>query len=279
MLTASDERLLQACAYVPEHLPGYVCSITGAEPCLLDGWLCYRSGSTLVFIGFPIPASPRQDALAAGLDRAVAELHPAEVAVVAAALPEGLAPPAAVERDRYYRLALTDLVLPGKVRNMVRRASRDLEVEVGRTLTAAHRRLIDDFLVRRPVSDDVRFIYRRIPDYVAAVETARVFSARTRRGELAAFDVAEFGAEEWAFYQFNLRSGDAHVPGACDLLLHEIVGAARKQGQRYLNLGLGINPGVERFKANWGGVPFLDYASCRYRPRRRGLFDMLVRGL
>jgi hypothetical protein len=114
---------------------------------------------------------------------------------------------------------------------------------------------------------------------VATVETALVFSARTRRGELAAFDVADLGAEEWVFYQFNLRSSRAYVPGASDLLLHEIVGAARKHGRRDINLGLGINAGVARFKLNWGGVPFLDYATCRYRPRRRGLLDMLVRGL
>ena len=36
-----------------------------------------------------------------------------------------------------------------------------------------------------------------------------------------------------------------------------MVNIAQSSGKSAINLGLGINPGIRRFKAKWGGVPFL----------------------
>ena len=53
-----------------------------------------------------------------------------------------------------------------------------------------------------------------------------------------------------------------HVPGASDLLLREMVNLAHAEGKKTINLGLGINTGIRRFKEKWGGVPFLPYTSA-----------------
>jgi len=114
---------------------------------------------------------------------------------------------------------------------------------------------------------------------IADVPTALVFSARDRTGTLVAFDVAEFAGGEYAFYQFNFRSRARHVPGASDLLLHQVIVTARGQGKIFLNLGLGIDEGVAHFKRKWGGVPFLAYASCRYEPAPRMSLDAFLQKL
>ena len=66
------------------------------------------------------------------------------------------------------------------------------------------------------------------------------------------------------------------MPGASDLLLEAVIGAARSEGKRLVNLGLGINPGVRRFKQKWGGEPLLPYAYCRYAPGPPRPLDLLL---
>jgi hypothetical protein len=39
MITRPEERLISTQAYVPEHVPGYVRTTSGAEPCLLGDYL------------------------------------------------------------------------------------------------------------------------------------------------------------------------------------------------------------------------------------------------
>ena len=41
-----------------------------------------------------------------------------------------------------------------------------------------------------------------------------------------------------------------------------MVRLAQAEGKRYLNLGLGINPGIRRFKEKWGAAAFLPYESA-----------------
>ena len=78
----------------------------------------------------------------------------------------------------------------------------------------------------------------------------------TRMRELVAFDVAEFGAKYYAIYMFNFSSKDRYIPGASDLLLSGVINQAITEQKKYINLGLGISPGVTFFKKKWGGTPF-----------------------
>lgn len=38
-----------------------------------------------------------------------------------------------------------------------------------------------------------------------------------------------------------------------------MINLAREYGKGYINLGLGVNEGIRRFKEKWGGIPFLRY--------------------
>jgi hypothetical protein len=77
---------------------------------------------------------------------------------------------------------------------------------------------------------------------------------------------------------FNFRCRKRNVPGASDLLLHEIIEQARGQGKRFLNMGLGINDGVSFFKKKWGAEPFLPYRYRLYALQRPTVFKAILEG-
>jgi hypothetical protein len=139
--------------------------------------------------------------------------------------------------------------------------------------------MVDDFLKTHPVDEGIRIIFERIGEYLSSSTTAWVFDARNNRGELVAFDIAEFKPRDYVLYMFNYSSDALYVPGASDLLLSEVIQEAKKERKKFVNLGLGINPGVTFFKKKWGGVVFLPYASCLYHPSRRENLDMLLQKL
>jgi hypothetical protein len=276
MLTPAEEQRVLIHAYVPEHVSGYVSAISGAEPCLLGDYLCFHVRDFLLVNGYPLESSFDEAVLSRTIESAVSRFKPRHVAVIAPKIPGAVAAGQARERDECYRLDLSRVRRDAKLRNVLRRASRDARVETSRELREEHRSLIAEFLDTHPVDGEIKYIFGQIPAYVSAVPTARVFSARDGTGTLVAFDVTEFGARDYAFYQFNFRSRTHAVPGASDLLLDAVIAAARSEGKRALNLGLGINPGVRRFKEKWGGEPFLSYEYCRYAPGPFRLLDLLL---
>jgi hypothetical protein len=143
---------------------------------------------------------------------------------------------------------------------MVRRAERELQVTLGK-YGKEHRRLVDDFLSTHQLTKAQRHIFRHIPQYLKASKSARLIEAR-KRNTLVAYTVADMGSSEFAFYLFNFRSSREKIPGASDLLFNQMVNLAQSEGKKAINLGLGIHPGIRRFKEKWGGAPFLSYASA-----------------
>ncbi len=139
--------------------------------------------------------------------------------------------------------------------------------------------MVAAFLKTHPVDEATRFIFQRIDRYLSSSKTAAIFDARTGDGELVAFDIAEFKPRDYALYMFNFSSDARYIPGASDLLLARMIEQAKTEGKKYINLGLGINPGVAFFKEKWGGVAFLPHAFCLYHPPRKGLLEMILQWL
>jgi hypothetical protein len=162
---------------------------------------------------------------------------------------------------------------------MLSRAGRELSVERNKNFDEEHKKMVDDFLKTHPVDEATRFIFKRIDEYLSSSTTAWVFDARNKRNELVAFDVAEFKPRDYAIYMFNFGSDVLYVPGDSDLLLSEVIQQAKTERKKYINLGLGINPGVTFFKKKWGGVAFLPYTSCLYHPSRKENLEALLQKL
>ncbi len=165
MITSAQRRYIEAHAYVPEHLPAYVTAITAARPYLFGDYLAYAADDRLIFVGYPLSGAGDEAAWLSALDTAAARIRPRLIAITAAALPAALADCPASSPDAYYRLDLADVRPDKKLRNLLRRAERELTVRRVAGLDREHRGLVDAFLVHTPVDESTRFIYERLERY------------------------------------------------------------------------------------------------------------------
>ncbi|MFL7871461.1 MAG: hypothetical protein AB8I58_21715 [Anaerolineales bacterium] len=260
MITPDERALIAEHAYIPEHLPHYVSAISRTEPYLIGDFVVHLAGTHLIFVGYPLKGKFNKTQMLETLDEAKARFEPSQTSILAPALPSALEACEQSTTDEYYRLGLLPLRIPKKARNMLARARREVTVSIGE-FGREHKRLIKDFIRTHQLDNATRFIFKRVQEY-AKSHNALVFDARTPRGNLAAFDIADFGAGEYAFYMFNFRSRQHQVPGASDLLLAYIIAQAKTKGKNYLNLGLGIDEGITFFKKKWGATPFLKHVTC-----------------
>jgi len=162
---------------------------------------------------------------------------------------------------------------------MLSRAGRELSVGRSRDFSKEHQKLTKDFLKSHPVDEATGSIFKKIGEYLSSSTTAWVFDARNKKEELVAFDIAEYKPRNYAIYMFNFSSEARYVPGASDLLLSEVIKQGKTEEKKYINLGLGINPGVTFFKKKWGGLIFLPYAFCFYYPSRKENLEALLQKL
>jgi hypothetical protein len=271
-----DRTLANQEAYVPEHLVDYVEAVSGAEAYLREGFVMYRKGDALTIVGYPLGKRYSERDLEGVVRKALREFSPQQLNLIGEQIlffPKGFALKAE-SHDDYFRLDLNSFSAPPATATMVKRALKEATVERNRTFGEEHRGLLGEFLSAHRLGEAMRMIMEQIPDYAERVQSVVVISARDRGDNLIAFDVADFSAN-WSFYMFNVASRRRYVPGASDLLLHELIRLASEQGKRYLNLGLGINGGVAFFKRKWGGLPFLHYRYLRYEREGAGGLDRL----
>jgi hypothetical protein len=279
MITAAQQDYIEDHAYVPEHIPHYVTAISTTEPFLFGDFLAYAKNGHLILVGYPLKEPFEEKRLQRALEDAVKRLKPETVSLTAPSIPSSINDRPHPPSDHYYRLDLSSTLVSQKLRNMLKRAGRELTVGKNKFFDAEHRKMVDDFLRTHPVDEATRFIFERIGEYLSSSKTTCVFDARNKRNELVAFDVAEFKPRSYSFYMFNFTSDTRYVPGVSDLLLSEVIQQAKTEGKKYINLGLGINPGVTFFKEKWGGVAFLPYAFCLYHPSRRESLETLLQKL
>lgn len=265
MLTEDEETFVLNKAYIPEHIVSYVVPISKLEPFLISNHLCYSGRNQLVFVGYPLSSEGvsrnfDERILEKTLEKAVEEFRPENIAIIAPKLPP--IKKAIVESDKYFLLDLNSFEINKKLRNTIARASKDLIVERGK-IAEEHRRLVREFLKARSIDERTKYIFKNIPAYTSSSPTAVVLDARDKNSNLAAFNVVDF-SRDYAFYMFNFISRENYVPGASDLLFNELIKIAREKGKKYINMGLGINEGVRKFKEKLGGRPFLDYEFRAY---------------
>jgi hypothetical protein len=256
MLNDRERKWIYRHAYLPEHLPDYVGAVSGAEPFLHRNYLYFLGKKHLIFNGYPL--KPGAEPPARIYDHICARCRPTTAAVIASAIWLPAEPYEQQAVDSYYRLDLPVRPIDAAVAYMLRRAQRDLQISRG-SFGKAHKRIIKAFVAGHRLNRRQEYLFKHIPQYLKASDSAVLFEAR-RQKELVAFNIVDLGAADYAFYLFSFRSG-INVPGASDLLFHAMVKLAHAEGKKAVNLGLGVNAGIRRFKEKWGGVPFLKYSS------------------
>jgi len=279
MITTDQQDYIEDHAYVPEHLPQYVTAISQTEPFLFGDFLAYARKGLLIFVGYPLKKPFEEKRMRSALEEATNRFNPERVSLIAPSIPFSLNHCVRPPSDHYYRLDLPSLSISQKLRNMLNRASRELSLEKDRSFGEEHKKVVDHFLNTHSVDEATQSIFKEIGDYISSSRTAWIFNARNKRKELVAFDIAEFRPNDYSIYMFNFSSNALYVPGASDFLLSEVIKQAKAERKKYINLGLGINPGVTFFKKKWGGTAFLPYASCLYHPSRKENLEALLQKL
>jgi hypothetical protein len=281
-LNPSDERYALANAYVPEHIPSMMAAISHATPFLIEDYLGFAKDNWVIFVGYPLKAQFS----AAHCDKLVARIldlrHPDYLWFIGPEIPATLAQTCRVRQsDQHLRLDLAQATITPSLQREVNQAAQTLTVERTRIFTREHESLIKELMRREKLLPMIAELYRAMPDYVAHCETAQVLNARDARGKLAAFFVLELAAGQFDTYILGCYSKKNYTPHASDLLFAEMIAFARERGKPGINLGLGVNEGIRRFKMKWGGKEYLQYEFCECYfgpPAEISILDMVLGG-
>ena len=263
MLNRNEQEHIFQHAYVPEHLIQYATAVSGGTPFYVQGYLCYRQRNHLILIGYPLADPPEK--LSQVYPMVCERFNPDAITLVAedlSGLPPGDEPQPA---DHYYRLDLPLKPPHPDVAYMVRRAARELQIEAGQ-FGREHKKIIKEFIGGQKLSAALVKVFKQVSAYMKRSPSAYLLEAR-KSGRLAAFSIVDLGSAHYAFYQFNFRSAKMRVPGASDLLFDEMVRLAQSKGMQAINLGLGVNRGIRRFKEKWGGQAFLKHRTVHIQLR------------
>lgn len=278
MLTPEEEKYVLSNAYIPEHILNLMVPISKGEPYLRSGYLYFLKENWIIFVGYPLEHAFRTEDLERVLDATIKEHKPKYLWLIAPEIPHPLIQSCKEkESDHYYKLELDGFEVKKDMLRAIRKASKDLKVERGRGILKEHAILISEFIENERPRALIRELFLGMEEYVNISKDAIVLSAFDKQGGLTAFYVVEMGAFNFATYVVGCYSRVNYVPNASDLLFFEMINLSKERGKGYIHLGLGVNEGIRRFKEKWGGVPFLKYEFCEYRPPKgiTGILDMM----
>lgn len=253
-------------AVVPEQVVAYVSAVSGARPRMVGPCVGYECGGEFVLAAYPLHDPRDEGAMAEAVEQALQIPGLRRITVIGPTRPASAPPGSRFEEDRYYAVPVPPPEPASKLRNLLRRASRELTVERGRQWGDDHLHLVQRYLDERRLAPGTRHIFERLPGYLAASPGSLLFSARLADGRLAAFAVGEFASLCTAFFMFCFRDFQLAPPGSTDLLLSDLLDEAGRRGHSLMNLGLGVNEGIRFFKRKWGAIDFLPYVQVTWAP-------------
>jgi hypothetical protein len=226
-----------------------------------------------VVLGYPLQDPLDVQGMSGAVDEALKIPGLERLTVIGPARPPQAPSGTPVVEDGYYALPLPFSSPGQKLRNLLHRAERELNVERGHRLEGQHLALVREYLDGRPLGAGTRHIFRRLPEYLNASGSSMMISASLPDGRLAAFAVGEFGALQTAFFMFCFRDRTIAPPGSADLVLSGLLEEAQRRGHSRMNLGLGVNEGIRFFKRKWGAELYLPCVEVSWKPQSKGLLS------
>jgi hypothetical protein len=272
MLTPEKEAYVLSKAYVPEHIVSLMALISKGEPFLIEDHLSFVKDNWLILVGYPLDQRFSTERSEKIIHQTLETFQPEILWFIGPEIPAFLLSTCQErETDQYYHLDLEKVKLKASLQRAVDQASQELTIERGHLISKGHEALISELLKREKLPPRVRELYRAMPDYVSHSSTACVLNAWDKKRKLRAFYVIELGAKHFSTYVLGTYSKKHYVPHASDLLFLEMIKLSREQMKNTIDLGLGVNQGIRRFKEKWGGVPSLPYefCECTYSQKKR----------
>ena len=263
MMTHEEEAYVLERAYVPEHIVSLMVLISKGDPFLMEDHLGFAKDNWLIIVGYPLDGNFSNERCERILKQTVETFRPEYLWFMGPEIPVSLLDFCEEKQtDQYFRLDLEQAKPKPSLQRMADRASKELTLERAHSFSKEHETLIAELLKREKLPPRVRELYRSMPDYVGHSSSAWTLNAREKNGKLCAFFVVELGAEKFSTYVLGSHSKKHYVPHASDLLFLEMIKLTHEHGKNIINLGLGVNEGIRRFKEKWGGMPFLKYEFC-----------------
>ena len=263
MITPQEEAYVSEKAYVPEHIINLMGPISKGEPFLKEDHLGFVKDNWLILVGYPLDGDFSQVRGERVVKQVVDTFRPEVLWFIGPEiLPSLMVSCKEREADQYYTLDLEHTKLKPSLQRVADKASKELIVERGHSMSKEHNLLVAELLNREKLPPRVTELYRAMPEYVSRSSSACTLDARDRNGKLSAFFVVELGAKNFSTYVLGCHSKKHYVPHASDLLFQEMIKLTREHGKHLIHLGLGVNAGIKRFKEKWGGSPTLRYEFC-----------------
>lgn len=272
MISPEEEEYILNRAYVSEHIVSLMSLISKGDPFLIEDHLGFVKDNWLILVGYPLDQTFSAERTEKIIHQGLETFRPEILWFIGPEIPASLLNTCEErETDQYYRLDLEKVKVKVSLQRAADKASQELTMDRGHSVSKEHEALIAELLKREKLPPRVRELYRAMPDYVSNSSTACVLNARDKKGRLSAFYVIELGAKHFSTYVLGTHSKKHYVPHASDLLFLEMIRLSREQMKSTIDLGLGVNQGIRRFKEKWGGVPFLPYefCECSYGQRKR----------
>ena len=240
MITPEEEAYVLTRASVPEHIVSLMTLISKGDPFLLEDHLGLVKDNWLIFIGYPLEGNFLRERCERIVQRAVETFRPEYLWFIGPEIPPSLLN-AATERqtDQYYLFDIERTKLRPYLQRLADKASKELIVERGRSISKEHEALISELLKREKLPDRVRELYRAMPDYIGHSSSAWALNARDRTGKLCAFTVVELGAKNFSAYILGAHSKKHYVPHASDLLFLEMINLTREAREKQHQPGTG----------------------------------------
>ena len=263
MLTAEEENYILANAYVPEHIPALVTSLSAGEPILFEDHFVCRKENWIIFIGYPLQQQFKLAKFEDTLERIKREFKPGRISIVAPEISQRISAHCReTNSDYYYTLDVRNPVIRSPVKRNLKKAAQRLSIERAVRMENAHQELTAEFVKRVNPPERVKSLLFKIPQYVGTAPHSFVLNAWCAKEKLAAFYVVDFAAKSFANYIVGCHSKKNYVIGASDLLLLELIKLSKEYHKDCIHLGLGISEGIRRFKEKWGAKPSLSYEMC-----------------
>jgi len=263
MITVEEEAYILTRAYVPEHIVSLMALLSKGEPFLVEDHLIFAKDNWLILVGYPLDGIFSQQRCERLLKQMVKTFQPEYLWFIGSEIPASLIDTCKERQtDQYYRFDIGKTKVKPSLQRTVEKASKELRVERASSISKEHEKLIAEFLKREELPPRIRELYRAIPDYVTHSSSVCVLNALNQKGKLSAFYIVDLGAKNFSTYLIGTHSKKYYVPHASDLLFFEMINLTADHGKNTINLGLGVNEGIRRFKEKWGGVPYLNYEFC-----------------
>jgi hypothetical protein len=276
MLTAEEKEYILEHAYVPEHCIRLMTHVSGGEPFLIDDFFICHKGNRIILIGYPLEDNFNTKNFEAVVFKVREKFRPDFVSLIAPEVPPALASICQEsESDAYFTLQAQNTVISSPVKRNLKKARQNLRVESFPSMQEIHQELMQEFVERTQLSERVKRLLFKMPEFVARADTAFVLNAWDKANKLAAFYVVDLEAKQFSNYIIGCHSKKNYVLGASDLLLFELINLSLEYNKPYIHLGLGVNAGIRRFKAKWGGAPTRRYEMCELAVKKPSILETL----